>query len=212
MRDLTALKDFIMPGQYASSDEGVFCFYRPNGEDLRVIATAASVEGSEGWDHVSVSTASRCPVWDEMEHIKRLFFKDDETAMQLHVPPTRHVNCHPHCLHLWRPDGTPQKANALGTLVRFAIPMPNPSLVGGIGVAEPPKISAHKRAVLHAGDLDEMAKWFPGRGFDRATLEIALHKMRALIFQDFAGELSKEWLLSRGFNLEVGYMQEESAA
>lgn len=57
----------------------------------------------EGWDHVSVSTELRCPSWEEMEQVKRLFFKDDEAAMQLHVPPTDHISVHPHCLHLWRP-------------------------------------------------------------------------------------------------------------
>ena len=25
-------------------------------------------------------------------------------AMQLHVPPRDHVNIHPNCLHLWRPQ------------------------------------------------------------------------------------------------------------
>jgi hypothetical protein len=39
-----------------------------------------------------------------MDHVKRLFFRDEETAMQLHVPPADHVNNHPHCLHLWRPQ------------------------------------------------------------------------------------------------------------
>lgn len=57
----------------------------------------------EGWDHVSVSRPDRIPTWDEMEKIKRMFFKEDETVMQLHVPPSRHINCHPHVLHLWRP-------------------------------------------------------------------------------------------------------------
>jgi hypothetical protein len=46
-----------------------------------------------------------------MEYVKRAFFKDDETAMQLHVPPTQHINNHPYVLHLWRP-------------VKVAIPMP----------------------------------------------------------------------------------------
>jgi len=65
---------------------------------LRVIASAG-----EGWDHVSVSRPSRCPNWPEMEQIKRMFFRDDETAMQLHVPPSDHISfCHT-CLHLWRP-------------------------------------------------------------------------------------------------------------
>jgi hypothetical protein len=69
-----------------------------NGAPLRIIAAAAS-----GWDHVSVSLANRCPIWAEMEFVKRLFFKDHETAMQLHVPPSDHLSHHPYCLHLWRP-------------------------------------------------------------------------------------------------------------
>jgi hypothetical protein len=69
---------------------------------LRVIASTG-----EGWDHVSVSLSDRCPTWAEMEFIKRLFFEDDETAFQLHVPPRDHVNNHPFCLHLWRPQTVP---------------------------------------------------------------------------------------------------------
>jgi hypothetical protein len=38
-----------------------------------------------------------------MDHIKRLFFKDEEAAMQLHVPPSENISVHPFCLHLWRP-------------------------------------------------------------------------------------------------------------
>lgn len=55
------------------------------------------------WDHLSVSAAHRCPTWDEMEFVKRLFFERDECAMQLHVPPRDHVNNHEFCLHIWRP-------------------------------------------------------------------------------------------------------------
>jgi hypothetical protein len=67
--------------------------------ELLVVASTG-----EGWDHVSVSLEDRCPTWEEMEFIKKLFFRDDETAMQLHVPETDHVNVHPNCLHLWRPN------------------------------------------------------------------------------------------------------------
>jgi hypothetical protein len=56
-----------------------------------------------GWEHVSVSVKDRCPTWDEMEDIKRRFWQDTDTVMQLHVPPSEHRNCHPYCLHLWRP-------------------------------------------------------------------------------------------------------------
>lgn len=81
---------------------GSGCFlvtYPGSGRDLRVIAST-----NDGWDHVSVSLPNRCPNWAEMEHVKRLFFRDDEAAMQLHVPPSDHVNFHPYCLHLWRPQ------------------------------------------------------------------------------------------------------------
>lgn len=86
-----------MCGSYGDHETG--CFLVKSGRtDLLVIATTGM-----GWDHVSVSTKSRCPSWDEMEYIKRLFFREDETAMQLHVPASEHVNCHTYCLHLWRP-------------------------------------------------------------------------------------------------------------
>jgi hypothetical protein len=67
-------------------------------QTLTVIATNGG-----GWDHVSVSRGDRCPSWFEMEQVKRMFFKDDEVAMQLHVPATDHINVHNYCLHLWRP-------------------------------------------------------------------------------------------------------------
>ena len=67
---------------------------------LRVIASRGG-----GWDHVSVSLANRTPTWAEMEYVKRLLFKDDEVAMQLHVPVKDHINNHPYTLHLWRPHG-----------------------------------------------------------------------------------------------------------
>lgn len=84
-------------------DETCGMFHVPSPIDRAPIRVIAS--SGEGWDHVSVSRQTRCPNWPEMEHIKRLFFKDDETAMQLHVPPSDHINCHPFCLHLWRPHG-----------------------------------------------------------------------------------------------------------
>lgn len=104
MRDLRELDRYRwLAGerQYGGNEspdlQGVFRIEH-KGAALRVIASTG-----EGWDHVSVSTATRCPTWDEMERVKRLFFRDDETAMQLHVPPSDHKNCHPYCLHLWRP-------------------------------------------------------------------------------------------------------------
>jgi len=66
--------------------------------EMKVIATTG-----QDWDHVSVSRTNRTPNWPEMCHIKSLFFTEEETVMQLHVPAADHINCHPYCLHLWRP-------------------------------------------------------------------------------------------------------------
>lgn len=82
-----------------SDDGGVFMLRSPIDGGLLVVIAS----NGEGWDHVSVSRSNRCPNWPEMEFIKRTFFKDDECAMQLHIPITAHINLHPHCLHLWRP-------------------------------------------------------------------------------------------------------------
>src|SRR6187401_1238068 len=52
------------------------------GQKFLCIASAGG-----GWDHLSVSLAHRTPTWEEMDRLKRMFFRDDETAMQFHVPP-----------------------------------------------------------------------------------------------------------------------------
>lgn len=118
-------------GFVGGSEEGMFAVTSPAGGTLRVIATA-----HYGWDHASISRPDRTPSWEEMEHVKHLFFRENETAMQLHVPAIEHVNNHPHCLHLWRPqnveiprppsefvgerDVTPEQARAMTPAERRA--------------------------------------------------------------------------------------------
>ena len=55
-----------------------------------------------GWDHVSVSFSNRCPDWEEMSELKRLFFLPEETAWEYHPAESEYVNNHPYCLHIWR--------------------------------------------------------------------------------------------------------------
>ncbi|MGE0289339.1 MAG: hypothetical protein AB7I42_24095 [Bradyrhizobium sp.] len=74
------------------------------GGQIRVIASNGG-----GWDHVSVSLSDRTPTWNEMELVKRSCFKDDETAVQFHVPPGIHKNVHEHCLNIWRDQSTPYR-------------------------------------------------------------------------------------------------------
>lgn len=81
-------------------DYGFFIIpFRSN--NLKVMVSAGDEQN--GWDHVSISLANRCPNWEEMEFIKHMFFADDEWAMQLHAPSADHISVHPYCLHIWRP-------------------------------------------------------------------------------------------------------------
>jgi hypothetical protein len=69
----------------------------PRGPLILAVASSAG-----GWDHVSVSWPNRIPAWRDMDAIKRLFFEDDEIAVQFHINDKDKVNIHPNCLHLWR--------------------------------------------------------------------------------------------------------------
>lgn len=94
----------------SSGANGAFQIRLSSGVVVNVIAS----DGSDwlecelpqpAWEHVSVSLPRRCPTWSEMNEVKRIFWRDDETVMQLHVPRDRHINNHEFCLHLWKPIG-----------------------------------------------------------------------------------------------------------
>src|SRR5215469_9048693 len=90
---------------------GAFIIHRIIG-DLRILASSGEAPHYM-WEHVSVSLQGRCPKWEEMVRVKRLFWLPTETVMQLHVPDSDHINCHPFTLHLWRP-------------INIEIPLPPP--------------------------------------------------------------------------------------
>jgi hypothetical protein len=86
-------------GSYGDHQNGVFVVPSPiDHQDMLVIASVG-----EGWEHVSVSRKNRCPNWPEMEAVKRKFFAPSDVCMQLHVAVDDHINCHDHCLHIWKP-------------------------------------------------------------------------------------------------------------
>jgi hypothetical protein len=97
---------------------GKFILQGPCGERLCIVASGADTadKASEGWEHVSVSTARRTPNWREMCFVKDLFWDAEECVVQFHPPKSEYVNNHPLVLHLWR-----QKAG---------FPMPPSILVG----------------------------------------------------------------------------------
>lgn len=84
-------------GYMGDDKNGAFKF-RIKGNDYFVIASNGG-----GWEHVSVSCASRIPSWEIMCEIKDMFFNEDEVVMQLHPAKKDYINNHPNCLHLWRP-------------------------------------------------------------------------------------------------------------
>lgn len=70
--------------------------------NLRIVSSGTPGPGMPKWEHVSVSTSTRCPTWEEMCLVKKLFWRDDETVVQFHPAESEYVNRHPFCLHLWR--------------------------------------------------------------------------------------------------------------
>lgn len=84
-------------GQIGGREVG--CFRIPkDGAQLRVIVSAGG-----GWDHISVSLVDRCPTWEEMEHVRKQIALPHEVWIQFGLPARDHINCHPYCLHWWRP-------------------------------------------------------------------------------------------------------------
>ena len=94
------------PHGYSSNPGDRFGCFRlsgreANGRGLNIIAVDG--EGT-GWEHVSVSPTdqkSRCPSWDEMCIVKRLFWKDSACVVQFHPPESEYVD-NAQVLHLWR--------------------------------------------------------------------------------------------------------------
>ena len=74
------------------------------GLDPRKPKNQARVAWSDGggWDHVSVSWTNRCPTWEEMCKVKKLFFYPEEACVEFHPAESEYVNMHPYCLHIWR--------------------------------------------------------------------------------------------------------------
>jgi hypothetical protein len=83
----------------ADGNNGAFRVRIPLGY-LKVIASDGG-----GWEHASVSRDDRVPNWEEMCHVKGMFWGPEDVVMQLHPRESEYVNFHPRTLHLWRPIG-----------------------------------------------------------------------------------------------------------
>jgi hypothetical protein len=58
-----------------------------------------------GWEHLSCSTPTRCPTWDEMAFVAGLFWDKEDTLIQYRPPLSDYINVHQFCLHWFRPIG-----------------------------------------------------------------------------------------------------------
>lgn len=56
-----------------------------------------------GWEHLSVSTKTKCPTWEQMCFMKEQFWNDDEVCYQLHPKKEDYISNHDYCLHIWKP-------------------------------------------------------------------------------------------------------------
>lgn len=93
---------------------GMFVVFLESGVTLVIIAVAGMPgrkDPMEQWDHVSCHARTpsvnhthrqRTPTWDEMCHVKNLFWDPDECVVQFHPAESEYVNTHPNVLHLWK--------------------------------------------------------------------------------------------------------------
>ena len=90
-----------MPYSFRRSLLGIF-EVPLNSEETALVIADNGVSHPD-WEHISVSTPTRCLTWEEMCKIKDLFFDEDETVIQIHPAKSNYVNVHEFCLHLWKP-------------------------------------------------------------------------------------------------------------
>lgn len=98
----------VHPSMGDSPPGALYGYFRFRVEEA-VLAVISSGErhgeGLESWEHVSVSVypkAKRLPSWREMQVIKDLFWRKDETVVEFHPAESEYVNVYD-CLHLWKP-------------------------------------------------------------------------------------------------------------
>jgi len=98
----------IRQGEYGSDPSyrccGAFHVMCPETTNVLIVLADDGRDGViKGWEHVSVSRRRHPPNWTEMAWVKRQFWNDEECVVEFHPPKSQYVNCHPNCLHLWRP-------------------------------------------------------------------------------------------------------------
>lgn len=92
---------------------GLRHYRKPDGQS--VCLTVGIHDDGKRWPHVSLTHPRRIPLYEELMTVKDVFIGRDLQAIQVHPPRSRHVNIHPHCLHMWAcldGDGLPDFGKA----------------------------------------------------------------------------------------------------
>lgn len=79
------------------------------GSRTTIIVSASRWDRADVWVHASISHPAATPTYDELLMLHRAVF-GHRFSYQVFAPPARHVNIHPHVLHLWGRDGDPETA------------------------------------------------------------------------------------------------------
>ena len=95
---------FIYSDNIKIGDDGIKGFLSVDRTDMSFVASWGG-----GWEHVSVAPLKRkiTPTWEQMCKVKDIFYKPDESVIQIHPPKDEYVNNMPNCLHLWRSSDKP---------------------------------------------------------------------------------------------------------
>lgn len=95
----------IMASAISDGNNGAFNIPYPNNKKTKSQDTLfVFASDNSFWDHVSVAMLGRYPTWNEMNHVKNLFWDAEETVIQYYPPLSKYINNHRNVLHMWKPQ------------------------------------------------------------------------------------------------------------
>lgn len=95
----------VLPYDYLLVERGEDGCSYTRKDGLKIIVSGAVEQDGRRWIHLSCSRKTRNPSWDDLVQIRDVFIGPHRSAYQVLAPKAKHVNIHPHCLHLWHcPD------------------------------------------------------------------------------------------------------------
>lgn len=83
------------------------------------VIMSGQVQDGKRWIHLSLARMDRTPTHEELAEVKDIFLGRERLAIHLYPPRSKHVNLHPHCLHLWcclDGDPVPDFTNGAATI------------------------------------------------------------------------------------------------